>query len=148
MTSLAYIFTMEKALVKIIFGNTIFICQAIFKIFVALLTTFGMQKVKRSQFAGSVSEQGKSKKAVSKGWCKESNCQHACTNLLLILFELHHEKTCLRSYQPGQTNLSTTVKFLKFGTQEIFAVKLPKIQTKRPNLKGIMSKTCKWKSKQ
>ena len=42
-TSLAYIFTMEKALVRIIFGHKFFICRPIFKIFVALFTTFGMQ---------------------------------------------------------------------------------------------------------
>ena len=44
MASLAYIFTMEKVLFKIIFGSKIFICQPIFKIFVALFTTIGMQK--------------------------------------------------------------------------------------------------------
>ena len=42
--SLVYIFTMGKALVRIIFGHKIIICRAIFKIFQALLTTFGMQK--------------------------------------------------------------------------------------------------------
>ena len=41
-TSLAYIFTMEKALVKIIFGHKIFICRPIFKTFVALFTTRGV----------------------------------------------------------------------------------------------------------
>ena len=44
MTYLAYIFTMEKALVQIFFGRKIFICQPIFKILVALFTTFEMQK--------------------------------------------------------------------------------------------------------
>ena len=39
MTSLAYIFTMEKALVKIILG-----CEHIFKNFMVLLKTFGMEK--------------------------------------------------------------------------------------------------------
>ena len=43
-TSLAYIFTMEKAQVKIIFGHKIYICQQIFKIFVVLFMTFGMKK--------------------------------------------------------------------------------------------------------
>ena len=43
-TSLTYTFTMEKALVKIIFCHKIFICQPFFKTFVALFTTFGMQK--------------------------------------------------------------------------------------------------------
>ena len=36
--------SLHKALVKINFGHKIFICQPIFKIFVALFTTFGMQK--------------------------------------------------------------------------------------------------------
>ena len=36
-TSLAFIFTMDKTLVKIIFGCKCFICQPIFKSFVALL---------------------------------------------------------------------------------------------------------------
>ena len=44
MTSLANIFTMENAQVKIIFGHKIIICQSIFKIFVVLFTTFEMQK--------------------------------------------------------------------------------------------------------
>ena len=44
MTSLAYIFTMEKVLVKIIFDHKIIICHAIFIIFVALLKTFEMAK--------------------------------------------------------------------------------------------------------
>ena len=43
-TSLAYIFTMKKALVKIIFVRKLLICEPIFKIFVALFRTFGMQK--------------------------------------------------------------------------------------------------------
>ena len=43
-TSFAYIFTMEKALVNIIFVRKIFMCQPIFKFFVALFTTFGIQK--------------------------------------------------------------------------------------------------------
>ena len=42
-TSLADIFTMEKALLKITFWHKIFICQPIFKIFVALFKTFGKQ---------------------------------------------------------------------------------------------------------
>ena len=40
-TSLDYIFTIEKALVKIIFSRKMYIYQPIFKIFEALLTTFG-----------------------------------------------------------------------------------------------------------
>ena len=48
MTSHAYIFTMEKALVKITFGRKFFICQPIFDFFVALLTTFGMKKDSKS----------------------------------------------------------------------------------------------------
>ena len=43
-SSHAYNLTMEKALVKIIFGRKIFICQPIFKFFVALFTIFGMPK--------------------------------------------------------------------------------------------------------
>ena len=50
MISLAYIFTIEKAIVKIIFGHKIFICQPIIKIFVALFTTFGMQKDDKTTF--------------------------------------------------------------------------------------------------
>ena len=38
------IFTMKIALVKIIFGCKIFICEPIFKIFAAILKTFGMKK--------------------------------------------------------------------------------------------------------
>ena len=49
-TSLAYIFTMEIALVKIIFGCIIFICQQISKIFVALFKTFGMPKDDKIKF--------------------------------------------------------------------------------------------------
>ena len=40
---LAHIFTMEKALIKIIFWHEISICVLIFKNFVAYLMTFGMQ---------------------------------------------------------------------------------------------------------
>ena len=67
---------MEKALVQIIFGRIFFICQPIFKFFVALFKTLGMQKDdKITFFPGGVSDQGDTflcKKAVSKGWCKES----------------------------------------------------------------------------
>ena len=42
-TSLADIFTMENAIFKIIFWHKILICLLIFKIFVALFKTFGMQ---------------------------------------------------------------------------------------------------------
>ena len=42
-TSLTDIFTMEKALSKIIFWHKIFICEPIFEIFVALFKTYGMQ---------------------------------------------------------------------------------------------------------
>ena len=45
MTSLAYIFTIEKAIVEIIFSRKFSICQLIYKLFVDLFTTFGMQKV-------------------------------------------------------------------------------------------------------
>ena len=50
-TSLAYIFTMIN------FGRKFFICQTIFKIFVTLLTTLGMQKDSKINYPGSVSEQ-------------------------------------------------------------------------------------------
>ena len=42
-TFLAGNFTMEKALFKNIFLHNFFICQSIFKMFVALFKTFGMQ---------------------------------------------------------------------------------------------------------
>ena len=59
MISLAYIFTIGKALVKILFGRKIFICgfQNFLWLFLRLL---------------GVSEQGDMQKKVSKGWCKES----------------------------------------------------------------------------
>ena len=57
MTSLAYIFTMEKVLVKIIFDHKIIICHTIFKIFVAPLKTFEMQKGDNNTFSWNVSEQ-------------------------------------------------------------------------------------------
>ena len=41
-----HLFTMEKALVKIIFRCKFFICELIFKIFVALFKTFGMWNAK------------------------------------------------------------------------------------------------------
>ena len=44
MTSLDNIFTMEKALVQIILGGYIFICELISIIFVELFKTFGMFK--------------------------------------------------------------------------------------------------------
>ena len=44
-TSLADIFTMKKALFKIIFSHKMFVCYPIFKIFEALFKTFGMQNV-------------------------------------------------------------------------------------------------------
>ena len=51
---------MEKALLKIIFGCKIFVCQPIFKIFVALFTTFGRQKdskIIRLYFAAGITRQ-------------------------------------------------------------------------------------------
>ena len=58
MTSLAYIITMKKALVKIRFGHNGFICKPIFEIFVEqLLGLFGCKRIKRSHFAGGVFEQ-------------------------------------------------------------------------------------------
>ena len=50
MTPLSYIITMEKALDKIVFGRKMFICQPIFKMFVSLFTTFGMQKDNKITF--------------------------------------------------------------------------------------------------
>ena len=46
----AFPFAVEKALVKIIFGRKILICQPIFEIFVALFTTFCMQKDSKITF--------------------------------------------------------------------------------------------------
>ena len=75
MTSLANIFTKEKALVKIIFGHKIIICQSIFKIFVVLFMTFEMQKDNTITFLLDMFQKKvKCKNAVSKGWCKE--CSH------------------------------------------------------------------------
>ena len=50
------------------FVDILRIYQPIFKVFVALLTTFGMQKDDKLKFYKVIS-----KKAVSKGWCKVSN---------------------------------------------------------------------------
>ena len=50
MTSLGNIFTMEKALVQIIFGHIFFICEPIFKVFAALFKTFGMKKDDKVRF--------------------------------------------------------------------------------------------------
>ena len=47
----------------------------------------------------------------------------------------------------GSPWLVYTVKFLNFGMPEIFAVIYLKFK-QRPNLKGILSKWCKWNSKQ
>ena len=58
MTSLAYIFTMEKSLVKIIFGRKFFICQPIFIFFLALLKTFGIHRNDKITFAIDVPGQG------------------------------------------------------------------------------------------
>ena len=44
--------------------------------------------------------------------------------------------------------LHVTVKFIKFWDARNLCCDLPKIQTKRPNIKGILSKWCKWNSKQ
>ena len=38
-------------------------------------------------------------------------------------------------------------KVTKFWDAKNLCCNLPKIQTKRPNLKGILSKWCKWNSK-
>ena len=49
---------MKKALVKIIFGHNDFICQPIFDFLRNMLGLFGCKRMKRSHFAGGVSEQG------------------------------------------------------------------------------------------
>ena len=43
MTSLAKVYTMEKALVQIIFWLRNFICEQIFNFFVAFFKTFGLE---------------------------------------------------------------------------------------------------------
>ena len=50
MTSLGNIFTMEKALLNIIFGREIFICEPISIIFAALFKTFGMKSGDKIRF--------------------------------------------------------------------------------------------------
>ena len=50
MTSLGNIFTMEKALVQIIFGRLIFICKPISILFAARFKTFGMSKDDKMRF--------------------------------------------------------------------------------------------------
>ena len=60
---------MEKALVNIIFGHKVLICEPIFKNFVALFRTFGMQKDDKIIFRNKMI----CKKAVSKRWSKESS---------------------------------------------------------------------------
>ena len=57
MTSLAYIFTMEKALVKTIFGHQIFICQPIKNLW-HLLRLMGCKRIVRLHFACDVSGHG------------------------------------------------------------------------------------------
>ena len=44
--------------------------------------------------------------------------------------------------------MKVTVKFLNFGTPEIFAVIYLKFKQRGKTLKGILSKWCKWNSKQ
>ena len=58
MTSKYLHFTMKKDLLMIIFGHNFFICQPIFKIFVALYMTLRGKRMIRSHFARGVSEQG------------------------------------------------------------------------------------------
>ena len=90
MTSLTYICTMEKALVKIIFGRKSFI----FKIFVALLKTFGMQKENKITVISleMIQERVICKKAVCKEWCLESKVKFRmhCTSVQSNLrFDVH-----------------------------------------------------------
>ena len=57
MTSLAYIFTTEEALVKIIFGR-LYICKPIFKIFVPFLGLLECEEMTRSYvYVGDFIEQ-------------------------------------------------------------------------------------------
>ena len=59
MTSLCLHFHNGKKLYSRLFSTVIFfICQPIFKTFVALFTTFEMQRIVRLHFAGGVSGQG------------------------------------------------------------------------------------------
>ena len=84
-TSLAYIFTMVKALVKIIFGRKIFICNRFSTFLWHFLEPLNCKRKTRSYFADGVSEHKMIyKKAVSKGWCKESsvcNINNRITNI-------------------------------------------------------------------
>ena len=69
-------YKMEKALVKIIFGCKIFICQLFFEIFMALFKTSELQKddIKRSLLLEVFQSKVICKMSVSKGWRKESSC--------------------------------------------------------------------------
>ena len=63
MTSLAYIFTKKKALVKIIFGHTFFLFVNRFSKFLRhFLGLLGCKKITRSYFVGGVSEQDEMQK--------------------------------------------------------------------------------------
>ena len=61
-------------------------------------------------------------------------------------------KSWLESRTPQEIHVSSAefryCKVPKFWDARNFCCYLPKIQTKRPNLKGILSKRCKWNSKQ
>ena len=65
---------MEKALFKNIFLHKIFICLQIFKNFVALFKTFGMQNDDMLIFFLEVSQKSEIlKNAVSGRWCSDSS---------------------------------------------------------------------------
>ena len=66
MTSLSYIFTMEKALVKMIFGRKIFICHRFSNFLCHFLRLLGCLRIVKLHFAGRVLGQGDMKKAVFK----------------------------------------------------------------------------------
>ena len=53
---------------------------------------------------------------------------------------------CCKEHEDG--TCVNTVKFLNFGTPEIFAVIYLKFKQRGQTLKGILSKWCKWNSKQ
>ena len=61
-------------------------------------------------------------------------------------------KSWLESRTPQEIHVSSAEfryrKVPKFWDSRNFCCNLPKIQAKRPNLKGILSKWCKWNSKQ
>ena len=91
----------------------------------------------RSHFAGGVSEQGDiCKKAVSKGWCKESRlyCNH--------FKHRPNDPFCWEILQTLgiESTLQPTVKFLNFQMPEIFAVFYLKFKLKAQPLGYFVKK--------